>query len=76
VPPYLPKRKIAERYSVTVRTIERMWRDGRLPPPEFTLGPNRPFNDLEKLEAAERAAIERPRKQQPEQLAAEQKPAA
>ena len=57
MPPYLTKRMLAERYGVTKRTIERMWADGRLPPPVYPLGPQRPYNDLEKIEAAERAAV-------------------
>jgi hypothetical protein len=65
MPPYLTKQKVAERYSVTPLSVERMWRDGRLPPPVFPLGPQKPFADLADLEDAERTAVGRPRKAAP-----------
>jgi hypothetical protein len=34
----LRKKQVAERYGVHVRSIERMSKDGRLPPPDFYLG--------------------------------------
>lgn len=67
MPPYLTKQKVAERYSVTPRSVERMWRDGRLPKPVFPLGPQKPFADLAELEDAERAAVGRPRRQADQQ---------
>jgi hypothetical protein len=60
MPPYLPKPALAARYGCNKRTIERMWKDGRLPPPDFPLGPQKPYGDLEKIEANERAAAKRP----------------
>jgi hypothetical protein len=44
----------------SVRSVECASADGRLPPPEYPLGPKRPLWDQEKLEANERAAIKRP----------------
>lgn len=60
MPPYLTKQRVAARYDVTPRTIERWWKDGRLPPPDYPVGPQKPYADQEKLEAVERAAITRP----------------
>jgi hypothetical protein len=76
MPPYLTKRMLAERYGVTKRTIERMWADGRLPPPVYPLGPQRPYNDLEKIEAAERAAVARPARHCVADQSESEKPAA
>jgi hypothetical protein len=55
--PYLTKKALSERYCVVPRTIERWWKDGRLPPPKFPTGPKKPYGDLEEIEALERAAI-------------------
>ena len=33
------RRSLANRYGVSVRTVMRMVQDGRLPPPDFHLGP-------------------------------------
>jgi hypothetical protein len=61
MPPYVTNQQLAERYGgCSVRKIQRMQKDGRLPPPEYPTGPDRALNDLEKVEATERAAIERP----------------
>jgi hypothetical protein len=66
--PYVTKQTLAKRYNTTPRTIERMWNDGRLPPPKFPIGPHKPLGDLEEIEAHERAAISRPRRRkQPDQ---------
>jgi predicted DNA-binding transcriptional regulator AlpA len=32
---FLRKRSVAERYGITIRTVERMTEDGRLPKPSF-----------------------------------------
>jgi hypothetical protein len=60
MPPYLTRKAVAKRYSRTVRTVDRWWKDGRLPPPVFPVGPGKPFADLEQLEAAERTVIAQP----------------
>ena len=49
------KRDLAQRYSASVRTIDRMKVDGRLPPPDMFLGPF-PLWSAEAIEANERAA--------------------
>jgi hypothetical protein len=59
MPPWVTKRKVSERYDWSRRSTERAAADGRLPPPEFPLGPKRPLWDLEKLEANERGAVKR-----------------
>jgi hypothetical protein len=48
------KRRVAKRYDVTTRTVDRMARDGRLPPPEYPLGPNLPLWNDAKLDAHDR----------------------
>jgi predicted DNA-binding transcriptional regulator AlpA len=53
---YLRKRGVAERYSVHVRTIERMIEDGRLPRPIFLGRVRTPLWDVDELEASDRAA--------------------
>ena len=57
---YNRKRGLAERYSVNVRTIDRMWRDGRLPPPDLYMGLLPLWSD-ETLDANDREAAKRPR---------------
>ena len=38
---FLKKKDLARRYGgVTIRTIERMWEEGRLPPPDIYNGPS------------------------------------
>jgi hypothetical protein len=56
---YLRKRDVAHRYSMHPRSVERAAASGRIPLPEYPLGPARPLWDLEKLEANERAAVKR-----------------
>jgi hypothetical protein len=59
------KRQVAQRYgNITPRSVERAVADGRLPAPDYPLGPHRPFWDLAKLEANERAAAIRSGKPQ------------
>jgi hypothetical protein len=48
MPPFVTKQTLAERYNTTPRTIERMWNDGRLPPPKYPTG-SRPLADLEEI---------------------------
>ncbi len=55
---YLRKKQLADRYQTCTRTIDRMAKDGRLPPPDFYNG-KLPMWDEEKVEAAERAAVQR-----------------
>jgi hypothetical protein len=50
-------RSLASRYDVTVRTAERMVRDGRLPKPDFYLGKLPIWTD-ETLDAADAARTE------------------
>jgi hypothetical protein len=49
---------LARRYEVTVRAIDYMVRDGRLPPPDFFLG-RLPIWTDESIVANERAAAAR-----------------
>jgi hypothetical protein len=54
---YLRKAQLAERYGqATVRTIERMILDGRLPAPTIWRGRS-PLWSIEELEAHERATL-------------------
>jgi len=52
---FLRKKALAERYGVHIRTIERMWRDGRIPPPEY-IG-QLPAWEESKLEASDRLMV-------------------
>jgi hypothetical protein len=52
---FLRKRQVAQRYSITPRTVERMVDDGRLPPPDFYRG-KLPFWGEHTLDKADRAA--------------------
>ena len=62
MPPFLTKRKVGERYGwKSLRNVERAAADGRLPPPDFPVGPKAPRWDLAKLEERERAAVARSR---------------
>jgi hypothetical protein len=54
---WLRKAQVAQRYSASTRSVDRWSRAGLLPPPEFPMGPGRPFWDQEKLDASDRAAI-------------------
>lgn len=57
---YLRKAAVRMRYGgITSRTVERMVKDGRLPPPEYPTG-KIPLWDEAKLELSERAAARRP----------------
>jgi hypothetical protein len=54
---YLRKRQVAQRYgNIAPRSVERAVVDGRIPPPEYPMGPHTPMWDLDVLEANERAA--------------------
>jgi hypothetical protein len=52
---YLRQPQLAKRYSTTIRTIQRMRDDGRIPPPDLYLGLY-PLWTEETIEANERAA--------------------
>ena len=52
---YHRKRGVAERYDVSERTVDRMARDGRLPPPDFYRG-KIPFWGDDTLDSNDRAA--------------------
>jgi predicted DNA-binding transcriptional regulator AlpA len=54
---FFRKRAVAQRYSVDPRSVDRMWRDGRLPAPEY-LG-RLPIWRESKLDANDRAATRR-----------------
>ena len=56
---YLRKRAVAERYSVNVRTIERMQKDGRIPQPIYVGHSKFPLWDEAALDAIDRAATAR-----------------
>jgi hypothetical protein len=55
---YLRKRALADRYDVDIRTVERMWHDGRIPPPDIWNG-RFPMWSEETLELAERTSLTR-----------------
>jgi hypothetical protein len=54
------RRGLSQRYSVEERTVDRMVRDGRLPPPDFYLG-NMPIWTGETLDEHDCAAALQPR---------------
>jgi predicted DNA-binding transcriptional regulator AlpA len=52
---YLRKKQVRERYGgISNDTVRRLVNQGRLPPPVFPTGTNRPFWDEEELDAADR----------------------
>jgi predicted DNA-binding transcriptional regulator AlpA len=54
---YLRKRDVAQRYGgVSVRTVERMVEEKKLPAPIYLPGSRIPLWSAEELEAADRAA--------------------
>ena len=55
---YYRKLQLAARYSTSVRSIDRMVSDGRLPPPDLYMGPHPMWAD-ETIEANERAVTMR-----------------
>jgi hypothetical protein len=55
---YLRKRQVASRYQTTDRNVDRMARDGRIPPPDFYNG-RFPLWDAAKLDANDHAAAAR-----------------
>jgi predicted site-specific integrase-resolvase len=58
---WLRKKKVAERYGLDVRSIDRKSRDGMLPPPKYPIG-RWPMWDLDELERHDRAAVAKPSK--------------
>jgi hypothetical protein len=55
---YRTKQQVAARYGVAHPiSIDRAVRDGRLPPPEYPLGPKRPRWSEETLDAHDRRAV-------------------
>jgi predicted DNA-binding transcriptional regulator AlpA len=57
---FLRKAAVAERYSVTPRSVERMVADGRLPRPVYRSS-RLPLWDEAALDASDRRAAARPR---------------
>jgi predicted DNA-binding transcriptional regulator AlpA len=56
---FLRKAMVAERYSVDVRTVDRMSVDGRIPPPKYLPGSRLPLWLESELDAADcRATLE------------------
>jgi hypothetical protein len=55
---YLRKAQVAARYSTTVRNVDRMSSDGRIPAPTLKNG-RTPLWDAAALDAADRAATMR-----------------
>ena len=56
---FLRKRSVAERYGITIRTVERMTEDGRLPKPSFR--GRIPLWSETQLDKSDRAAAMAPR---------------
>jgi hypothetical protein len=56
---YFRKWQLAARYGVTLRTVERMVADGRLPPPDLYLGKFPLWGDKSIIANEKRAAAER-----------------
>jgi hypothetical protein len=57
---YLRKTAVANRYQTTPRNVDRMWADGRIPPPDFYNGRFPLWNEAA-LDANDAAAAARPR---------------
>jgi hypothetical protein len=55
------KSSVAERYDCDERTVDRMSRDGRIPPPHYYPGSRIPFWFEEELDEADRRATRVPR---------------
>ena len=53
---YLRKRGVATRYAVDERTVDRMARDGRIPPPKYLPGSRLPIWVEQELDENDRAA--------------------
>jgi hypothetical protein len=53
---YLRKHGVAERYAVDVRTVDRMQRDGRIPPARYLPGSRFPLWAIDELDANDRQA--------------------
>ena len=53
---FLRKKAVAERYGTTMRSIERMSKDGRLPAAVYLIGSKIPLWNEEVLDARDRAA--------------------
>jgi len=54
---WLRNKQQCERYGCTTRTLERMRKDGRLPPSEYPFRNKIPANREEQLDAHDRAAV-------------------
>jgi hypothetical protein len=60
---YLRKAGVRQRYGdISKSTVERMLRDGRLPPPQFFGDSPTPFWDVAALDEHDRRATTRPNK--------------
>ena len=57
---YLRKRQMAARYSCHERSVERMARDGQVPPPIYLPGSRIPLWEVGELDASDRRAATRP----------------
>jgi hypothetical protein len=66
---YLRKRQVAARYGVDERTIDRMAKDGRLPPYTYLPGSKLPLQDEGELDRLDDAAKAAARKSATETLA-------
>ena len=62
---WLRKRDLRERYGKSsARTIDRMVKAGKLPPPQYVLGNSVPFWNVAELDASDAAAAAAYRNQQ------------
>jgi hypothetical protein len=59
---YLRKRGVAERYAVDERTVDRMQRDGRIPPARYLPGSRIPLWAEDELDRSDRRATLAPRR--------------
>jgi hypothetical protein len=67
---YLRKAQFAARYGITIRTLERMIDNGRLPKPDFFLGRLPVWSDEAIIANEKRAAAERRPKLTAKEIAA------
>jgi hypothetical protein len=59
---YLRKAGVAERYAVDVRTVDRMAKDRRIPPPKYLPGSRIPLWAEDELDKSDRRATLMPRR--------------
>jgi predicted DNA-binding transcriptional regulator AlpA len=57
---FLRKSTVAQRYSVTPRSIDRWWTSGRFPKPQYPIGRTLPLWSVAELDAFDARATNQP----------------